>query len=77
MITIVKIQLPLSGNILTHALAYNKENTFRSLIHIDSNKELMDKIFSKDEDKVYCKCEVQGDKIVSVIEKIPAQDAGF
>lgn len=77
MITIVKFQLPLDGNILTHVLAYNKENTFRTFINIESNKELIDEIFSKDEAKSYCKCEIIGDKIVKVIEKISEEEAQF
>lgn len=68
--TVIKFQKPLAG-VYTHVLAYNSNNSFRQLISIQENKELLDQVFCKEaEDKIYCECEVNGGTIVKVIKRI-------
>lgn len=71
MITVLKVQLPLSkGNPL--AVAYNHSRSFREFIDIEKDKEIINEIFKgKKFDLVaYCKCEVEGSKIVKVLEQV-------
>lgn len=71
MITVLKVQLPISTS-NPFAIAYNNKGTFREFIDISENEELINEIFK---DKTfcltsYCKCEVKGSKIIKVLEQV-------
>ena len=71
MITVLKVQLPLSKD-NSFALAYNYSRSFREFIDIEKNKEIINEIFKGEKlDLIaYCKCEVEGSKIVKVLEQV-------
>ncbi len=71
MITVLKVQLPISiDNPL--ALAYNNKGTFREFIDVSKDKDLIDEIFKNKKFCLtsYCKCKVKGSKIIKVLEQV-------
>lgn len=71
MITVLKVQLPLTK--IPLLLVRNAKGTFHQFIDMDKEKELTNKLL-KNNGKFnlvcYCKCKVENDKIVKVLEYV-------
>ena len=71
MITVLKVQLPLNTS-NPFAIAHNNNGSFRMIINMNKDEDLINQIFKEKRICLisYCKCEVEGSKIIKVLEQV-------
>ena len=71
MITVLKVQLPLTK--ISLLFVRNAKGTFHQFIDMDKEKELVNKLLKNKKESnlvCYCKCKVENDKIVDVLDYV-------